>query len=106
MDLPIDYEEFLLSSNGGHNQNENSNIASLYSLAYGDTNLLEVRELVQEIENNIPQYFLIIGNTITGNLVTINLENSDLYGKIFMFRLDDLESILIFENFSDLLLNG
>jgi hypothetical protein len=70
VDLPIGYEEFLLSSNGGYNQDEDSNNACLYNLAYGDTNLLEIIELVQEIENNLSLHFLIIGDTITGNLIS------------------------------------
>lgn len=85
--IPEDLKKLLLKTNGGLIKN-NDNLRILLSLKYGDFTIEDEIDTLQITEQNIPQGYLPIALDYSDNPITINLNQGDDYGKIFLFELD------------------
>jgi cell wall assembly regulator SMI1 len=101
--LPENYKSLLLKYNGGVEAEGDKVIDCFYSIKYGTTTVESAINILQIIEKTIPVEYLPFGNTGTGNEITIYLNEGDDYGKIFLFRPDELEPIVIANTLEELL---
>lgn len=85
--VPDDLKKLLLKNNGGLIKN-NENLRILLSLKHGDFTIEDEIDTHQITEQNIPQGYLPIALDYSDNPITINLNQGDDYGKIFLFELD------------------
>lgn len=82
--LPVNYKNLLLKYNGGVEEEGDKVIDSFYSIKYGPTTVENAINILQIIEQTIPDNYLPFGNTGTGNEITICLSEGDSYGKIYI----------------------
>lgn len=74
----------------------------LYSIKYGENTVEEAINTLQTIEENIPNEYLPIGTTSTGNEITILLKENQEKNPIFLFRYDELLPIRIADSLEEL----
>lgn len=102
--LPENYKKLIKKYNGGYDASDEHILNSIYSLKYGDNTIEDARKTLQIIEENIPLKFLPIGSTGTGNFITLFIDSTSAdNNKIFLFRHDDLEPILLTNSLEELL---
>lgn len=100
--LPENFRRFLKKNNGGLVL-ENESIRLFLSLLYGQTIEDEI-DTHQISEQNIPQGFLPIALDYSDNPITLNLNQGEDYGKIFLFELDfECDSYIIANSLEELL---
>ena len=92
--LPENYKQLILKYNGGYTNN-NEYFDTLKSIKFGEVKVEDTIKNHQIIENNIPINFLPIANDFSDNIICLNLQNGEDYGKIycFYFDVDKLEKI-------------
>lgn len=101
--LPSNLKSFYLKFNGGLLTDEEGFSYDFASLKYGNFKLEELIEDLQIIEKTIPDKYLPFLISGVGNIVSIAIEKSEEIGKIYLFRHDDLEPILMADSLEDFL---
>jgi cell wall assembly regulator SMI1 len=92
--LPENYKQLILKYNGGYTNN-NEYFDTLKSIKFGEVKVEDTIKNHQIIENNIPMNYLPIANDFSDNIICLNLQTGEDYGKIycFYFDVDKLEKI-------------
>ena len=101
--LPENYKKLILKYNGGIDSNGESILSEIYSIKYGNLLVERVIHTLQIIENNISRDYFPFATTGTGNEITLNLKAGSNYGKIYLFRYDELKPIKIADSLEELL---
>lgn len=100
--LPSNLKSLYLKYNGGLLSEEDQFSYDFASIKYGDFKLEELIEDLQVTEMTIPNFYLPFLISGVGNIITICLDNNN-YGKIYLFRYDELEPILMKNSLEDFL---
>jgi cell wall assembly regulator SMI1 len=103
INLPENYKRLLKKYNGSYNENDEMLLDYFCSIKYGELTLEESITDLQILENNIPREYLPFAATGTGNQITLSLKAGDDYGKIYLFRYDELKPIFLNESLEQLL---
>tara|TARA_A100001518_G_C1162442_1_gene16780 strand:- start:12 stop:410 length:399 start_codon:yes stop_codon:yes gene_type:complete len=85
--LSQNYKELMLKYNGGYTE-ENESFDTLKSIKYGELKVETSILIHQNTERNIPKNFLPIANDFSDNIICLNLEENENYGKIYCFYFD------------------
>jgi cell wall assembly regulator SMI1 len=101
--LPANYKKLILIHNGGENENDDMLLSSLRSIKYGKFTLEQSIRILQIVEENIPRNYLPFADTGTGNIIALNVEKGNEFGKIYLFRHDELKPILLKESLEEIL---
>ena len=85
--LSQNYKELMLKYNGGYTE-ANESFYTLKSIKYGELKVETSILIHQNTERNIPKNFLPIANDFSDNIICLNLEENENYGKIYCFYFD------------------
>ncbi|TXK74406.1 SMI1/KNR4 family protein [Mesonia sp. K4-1] len=85
--LSQNYKELMLKYNGGYTE-ANESFDTLKSIKYGELKVETSILIHQNTERNIPKNFLPIANDFSDNIICLNLEENENYGKIYCFYFD------------------
>ncbi len=99
--IPENLKQLLLKYNGGITINSDI-FSQLLSIKYGELTMGEIVEYNQVLEKNIPDNYLPFAITGVGHFLTIKLANNNS-GKIYVFRHDEFNPILIAESLEEIL---
>jgi cell wall assembly regulator SMI1 len=92
--IPLNLKKLYLKYNGGLLSDEDEFSYDFASIKYGDFKLEGLIEDLQITEKTIPNNYLPFLISGVGNIITISLDENN-QGKIYLFRYDDLEPILM-----------
>jgi cell wall assembly regulator SMI1 len=99
--LPGNFKKLILKYNGGY-IDDAIYLDTLYSIKFGSLTIENAINDLQILEENIPRDYLPFANTGTGNQITIFLKEGNDYGKIFLFRYDEVEPKKIADSLEEL----
>nr|WP_321229231.1 SMI1/KNR4 family protein [uncultured Psychroserpens sp.] len=100
--LPESLKQLFLKYNGGVIEKIEEEY-DFFSIKYGDLKMEDMINTLQVVEQIIPIEYLPFANSPIGHIVTFSLSDDDSSGKIFLFRHDDLEPILISNSLEEFL---
>jgi cell wall assembly regulator SMI1 len=87
IELPNNYKKLILKYNGGYTEN-NTFFDTLKSIKYGNITVEKTINIHQKWEQNIPKNFFPIANDFSDNIICLNIEKGNDYGKVFIFYFD------------------